>query len=216
MSYYNFLANLTLTDPGRTRAPKDKNPTGLAVRIFSNGEVYPSKDLVEKFSLEYPNKDNQIGYFGFDVVDSTEWAPTATLPRMIMFGLTAKTEAKVDLFASCRWNEDGTPKSSVLTQGAVSETLLTLVRSMGYLNENQKYCDLVLVTDYPVKTEDGLAYIPKMIERGKSKGEQTYERREDITFYPVNTPENLEAMKTDQAEATTTTTAGVGSPAETL
>lgn len=207
---YNFLQNLTLVDTGRLRAPKEKNPTGLTVRIFSNGEVYPSKELITKFSLEYPNKDNQVGYFGFDVVDSTEWAPTAALPRMILFGLSPKTEAKVDLFASCKWNEDGSPKSSVLTQGSTSDTLLTLVRSMGYMSDEQKYCDLQLVVDYPVKTADGLAYIPKVMERGTRKGEQTYERREDITFYPVNTPENLAA----QVEAEkTSTTAGSTTPA---
>ncbi len=194
---YNFLRNVTLVDTGRLRQPKEKNPTGIAVRVFASGEVYPSQELVDKYNLEYLNKDVE-GNFGIDIVDSINWTPTATFPRMIMFGFTPKKEAKVDLFGSCRWNDDGTPKSTVLTQGAKSEVLLDLVRQMGYLNDEQKYVDLQIVEEFPVKTENGIAYIPKIMERGEKKGEQTYERRENVTFYPVNTPENLKMMKEAQ------------------
>lgn len=207
---YGFLKTIKLVDTGRLRAPKTNNPIGLTLRIFSNGEVYPSQELVEKFNLEYLNKDDENVSNGIDVVDSLEWSPLAEVPRMILFGIVPKTQSKVDIFGTCRYNSDNTPKSSVINQGTVSETLLGLVRSMGYLTEEQKYCDLELVFEYPVKTEDGIAYIPKLIERGEKKGEKTYERRENTTFYPVNTTENLKQLREQQATSSTTST--VASP----
>jgi hypothetical protein len=184
---YNFLTGLKLVDTGRLRMPKEKNPTGLTVRI-------------------YLNRDDDNNSFGFDVVDSKEWKPFEALPRMILLGLTNKNEAKVDLFASCKYNENNSPKGDVITQGSVSTTLLDLVKSMGYMTEDQKYTDLQFVIEHPLQMEDGIAYIPKTIERGKKEGEKTYVKRENVTFYVVNTPENLEAMKKEVPESTTGTT----------
>lgn len=200
---YSFLQGLTLVDTGRQRAPKQTNPEGLTIRIFANGEVYPSRELVTRFNLEYTKKEEQATRNGFDVFDSNDWTPTTTLPRMILFGLTPKTEAKVDLFGSCRYNDDGTPKSSVISQGSTSENLLGLVRSMGYLTEDQKYCDLQVVVEHPLTVKDGISHIPKVVERGEKKGEKTYERRENITFYPVNTVENLKEMTTTSERVVT-------------
>jgi hypothetical protein len=196
---YSFLSNLTLKDTGRLRQPKTNTPEGLSIRILANGSVYPSAEAVERFGLEYTKKDEQNTRNGFDVVDSHEWEPTKALPRMILLGVTPKTEPKVELFAGCRYDDEGFPRSSVVTQGTVSETLLDLVRQMGYLTEDQKYCDLQIITTYPIKTEDNIAFVPKTIERGERKGEKTYERRENVTFFAVNTPENITAAATTQS-----------------
>lgn len=200
---YGFLKSIKLVDTGRLRSPKTNNPTGLTLRVFANGEVYPSQDLVTKFNLEYQNKDYTGPSNGLDIIDSLEWLPMANNPRMILIGVVNKEEAKVDIFGTCRYNEDGTPKSTVLTQGTTSETLLNLVRSMGYLTEEQKYCDLEFAIEYPINTEDGIAYIPKVVERGAKKGEKTYERRENVTFYPLNTPENLVEIRKAATEPQT-------------
>lgn len=200
MQNYNFLRNLVLVDTGRIRVPKEKVPTeGLVLRIFADGKVYPSGPLMDKFDLEYrmDADGNKLGN-GIDVIDSHEWKLFKDYPRMIIFGITPKAYPKVELFATTRANDDGSPKASVLTQGSVSVTLLELVRSMGYLTEEQKYCDLVVVVDHPITTQDGIAFIPKTIERGGKKGERTYERRENITFYPVTT---VEMMQEESAAA---------------
>jgi hypothetical protein len=195
MQEYNFLTNLVLVDTGRLRTPKSLNPEGLTLRIFSNGVVYPSQELVDKFNLEYQPKDSAKPSNGFDFFDSQLWTPLATQPRMIIFGIVSKEEPKVDLFGTCRFATDGQPKSSVINQGTASPELLALVRSMGYLTEEQKYCDLELVVEYPIKPQDGIAYIPKLLERGEKAGELTSIRRENVTFYPVNTKENLKEMR---------------------
>ncbi len=206
---YGFLKSIKIVDTGRVKAPKSNNPTGMTLRIFANGEVYPSQELVTKFNLEYLNKDNENVSNGFDIIDSLEWEPLSKVPRMIILGVTPKTQSKVDLFGTCRYNSDNTPKSTVLTQGTASDSLLTLVRSMGYLTEEQKYCDLELVLEYPITTEDGIAYVPKLVERGAQKGEKTYERRENCTYYAVNTIENLKLIR---EQATTSTASEVAQP----
>lgn len=204
---YSFLENLTLIDTGRMRTPKEKNPIGMAVRVYANGEVYPSTELVKKYDLEFVNKDSTEKSNGIDVVDSLEWEPLAAQPRMILFGISPKNRPKVDLFGTCRYNPDETPKSSVLTQGSTSDTLLELVRSLGFLSNDQKYVDLVLLEQYPVTIKDGLAFIPKVVERGERKGEKTYERREGVTFYPVITSEEFIKMnnKTEEVKNTAVT-----------
>jgi len=189
---YSFLTNLNLVDTGRLRNPKTKNPEGLTIRVFNDGSVYPSTDLVAKFDLEYKNDNDPNQGNGLDVVDTAEWSIFAGQPRVIMVGLTPKSNPKVDLFASCRHNEDGTPKSSVLTQGSVNTYLLDLVRENGWLNDEQKYVDLKVMTEYEFKTKDGLAFIPKTITKGTKAGDKTYSRRENSVFYPVE-PTDLPA-----------------------
>lgn len=206
MEQYNFLRACTLVDTGRVRSPKSVNPSGLTVRIFSNGEVFPSFELVEKFNLEYKAIDSGEVTYGFDVLDSTEWTPLMDQPRMIIFGVTPKTEPKVDLFSTCRYTEHGNPKISVKNQGGTSEVLLALVRSMGYLTDAQKYCDLELVTEFPINMQDGISHIPKVIERGEKKGEKTNIRRDNVVYYPVNTVENLEEMRQAEKNKVVTTT----------
>ena len=197
---YSFLSNLTLVDTGRLRTPKEKNPTGMTVRVYANGEVYPSQELVKKYNLEYVNKDSTEKANGIDVVDSSDWTPMASQPRMILFGITPKQEAKVDLFGSCKFNEDGTPKGSVMNQGPTSAELLELTRSLGFLNEDQKYVDLLLLEQYPINTKDGLSYIPKTVSRGPKKGEKTYERRENVVYYPCTSTEEFEKMNEKKVE----------------
>ena len=192
---YNFLNNLTLIDTGRTRTPKTKNPTGLTIRIFNDGSVYPSQEAVDKFNLQYLGKEANTNSFGFDVIDSAQWKVFENAPRVIVVGLTTKNQPKVELFASCKFNENGTPKADVMTQGSLSTTLLDLVKDLKYITEDQKYVDLRIVEEHPIKMEDGLAYIPKVFERGVKKGEKDYVKRENSTFYILE-PQEMEVNNT--------------------
>jgi len=194
---YQILQKLTLVDTKRVRAPKRKNPEGMTIRIFSNGEVYPSIELVTKFNLEYGREKKGNG---IDVVDSKEWGPLAKEERMILLAIVPRIEAKVDLFAQCRYDKDGHPMATVLTQGSYSEVLLKLVQELGYLTPEQRYCDLELGLEWPVKTQDSIYNLPKSIERGERKGEKTYERREDILMVPANTPENMKVFRQQASE----------------
>jgi len=201
---YDFFKNLTLVDTGRQKPPKQTTPEGGKIlRIFANGNVYPSKELAEFANLEYrDNSDTEQGN-GIDIVDTKKWSILAAYPRAILFGITPKTESKIDLFASCRYNEDGTPKSSVFTQGTKSEELLNLVKEFGWLTENQTYVDLVIQVENVFKTTDGISYIPKVISRGENKGEETYIRRENVSYYPIVPTDLEEIIKTRATEVIT-------------
>lgn len=197
---YNFFKNLTLIDTGRTKTPKTKNPEGLTIRVNNDGSVYPSQELVDRFNLQYTSKENTLKGNGFDVIDSSQWKVFENAPRLIVLGTADKSQPKVDLFASCKFNEDGTPKANVMTQGSLSIILLDLVRELGYMNEDQKYVDLRIVDEHPVNMEDGLAYIPKTFERGEKKGQQDYMKRENSTFFVLEPLEMNNVVTTVIAE----------------
>ena len=191
MTDFKHLDNLVIDDHREGKREKTKEQQirelkGLTIRLYQNGEVYPSRDLGMKFGLEYRTLEHKEKTNGFDLVDSTDWNPTKHLPRTIFVGVVAKTEPKVDLFSGVRYDQSGNPINSVYDQGTKSKTLLELAKSMGWLAENDQYVDLVVRQEYPVTTKDGIAYVPKNVERGKNKDQKTYERRENVTFYPLD------------------------------
>jgi hypothetical protein len=189
---FDFLRNLTLVDTKRRRKPVSNNPTGTSIRILKSGAVYPSRELVDALNLEYPRKvtteEQQNAGFGFDVIDSVEWEPTKNLPRMIFLAQVTKAAPKVDLFGLARY-ENGVPKVSVMEQGSLNPELLQLVRDLGYMSEEQSYCDLVLDLTHPIPLQDDLAWLPKTIEKGPRAGERDYERRENIKIYGAVCPD---------------------------
>src|SRR6187551_1206779 len=135
------------------------NPTSLAIRLWKDGSVFPSQALVDQFDLEYkiatitkvalPLKEGQTEedqkfkneyYYvsgpgnGFDVIDSRRWPSYKADGDTLFISPVQKDQAKVDLFSSVGYNEeDGTPKNSVMEQGANSfgkSTLLDAVKEI--------------------------------------------------------------------------------------
>src|SRR5690242_3099494 len=99
------------------RTPKN----GASIRVYKNGSVYPSKEVVDRFNLEYSAKGSDTPGTGFDIVDTRKWPvfPTSNpitheaVPAVILIASVSKNAPKVDLFAQTTYNEDGTPYSSV-------------------------------------------------------------------------------------------------------
>ena len=143
MSKLGFLKNVTVAaqeqpKPGRNggSVKKDWNPaSGLVIRLWKDGSVFPSADLVNKFSLQYENAltEEQITAIkeetmakpfrgnGFDVVDSKDYPQFETGgQRVLIIAPAEKDSGKVDLFSSVSYNDDGTPKVTVMDQGAVT------------------------------------------------------------------------------------------------
>ena len=128
------------TGPRKQRQP---NPSIVAVRLWRDGSVYPSTAAIAKFDLGYkdatitkekiPLKDGEtvqklknVYAFpngtgnGFDVVDSRVWDQfkAAADGGMLFVVPTPKNAAKVDLFGTTNYMDDGKPKSTVEEQGA--------------------------------------------------------------------------------------------------
>lgn len=193
----DFLKNIKLqpnsavkTAIARTSSAIARNPTEADIRIFKNGSVYPSDKLVSQCGLAFTVKTAENKGNGFDVFKSTDFLNTKGSGLSVLFiALIPRTEGRIDLFASTTYEEDGSPKADVLTQGAntAGKEVLEMIKEMYGVEipEGKDFIDLVIVTENPLNTEDGIYWIPKVVSRGEKKGQVDLCRREDTTIYPL-------------------------------
>lgn len=193
----DFLKNISLQSNAvvkspiaRTKSNVAKTPENADIRVFKNGAVYPSDKLVAACNLQYVGKDVTPKGNGFDVFSSKKFLNTQHLAEAFLFiALVPKDAGKVDLFSSTTYDENGAPKSDVLTQGAVTfgQELLEMVKEVYgvELKEGQNFIDLKIMKDNPSNTDDGIYWVPKTVNRGPKKGDVTLERRENLTLYPL-------------------------------
>ena len=193
----DFLKNIKLqpnsavkTAVARTSSAVARNPTEADIRIYKNGSVYPSDKLVAQCGLTYQPKTAEDKGNGFDVFKSTDFINTKGSGLSALFiALIPRKEGRIDLFASTTYEEDGTPKADVLTQGAntAGKEILEMINEMYgvQIPEGKDFIDLIIVTENPLNTEDGIYWIPKVVSRGEKKGQVDLCRREDTTIYPL-------------------------------
>ena len=107
----------------------------------------------------------------------------------VFAAVVPKDSSKVDLWGSCRFDEDGNPKSSVLTQGSntfAKNTLFPLITEAYNVNwEEVEYVDLVMDPEHTVKSANNIYYIPKKVVSGPRKGQDDVVRRENINVMPL-------------------------------
>lgn len=187
---FSFLNNVEVVTPEKeTRvnvAKVDKYPTeGTVIRVWANGSIFPSPELVVRLDLEYSkaNTSNGLDVFAFSKMPN---APQIA-QDCIMISAVAKTAPKVDLFGSCKYDEAGQPKSSVLTQGGgtFGEEFIALIKEV-YDIEIPKgtYLDLEVKLNISPKVSP-IVYLPKIVDRGPKKGQPDVARRENITIHPL-------------------------------
>lgn len=201
---FDFLKNMELKEIEKApvNSPNSKSPApGAHLRLFADGSLYPSAELVALHNLEYQNADSTSPENGYDVFVSTDWGQyTGTVP-FVALALVSKHEPKVSLFSQTKYNDDKTPKSSVLTQKTTAGEELIKALSTVYLEspdenlfENKAYLDLALVLDQPVnKTATGVYHLPKVIAKGKDAGKPSYVRREHVQIFPLTIVEETTA-----------------------
>lgn len=147
MSKLSFLKNIqVVAEEAKPRkagggSRKEWNPTGgMTIRVWKNGAIFPSQDLVDKFELEYrkqlseeelealkeSKRQPDMGN-GFDVADSQDFPTFKTPVRVLIISPVAKTEGKVDLFGSVAYRKiddeegkAGEPLVSVMDQGTTT------------------------------------------------------------------------------------------------
>jgi len=180
------------------------------LRVFANGKVYPSKRFVTENSLEYvkreelPDGSYDVKGNGLDVFSSTEWNmfPEDAEAHFIFVAVVPKAYPKVSLFGNTKYNDDNTPKNSVLEQGNSAfgqHELVQMLTDIYKVDWNVKeYVDLV-VADSPISNEQGIYHIPKLVTSGKNKGKYSFIRRDNIVINPLilledvmNTPVEVE------------------------
>lgn len=138
MSKLAFLKSVQVVAqevPKKAGPRKDRNPTdGLTVRIWRDGSVFPSEELVNRFDLSYRSKptDEEAAAAktgaslpnpgnGFDVADSDDFPIFKVEQRVLIISPANRSQGKIDLFGSVGYNEnDGTPLCTVMNQGATT------------------------------------------------------------------------------------------------
>lgn len=181
---FDFLKNIRFkeTTPEPTPRKVTKNPEGLTLRVYRNGRVYPSQQLVEKFNLEYNvNAEGKLTGNGIDFFSAHNWGPyPKDMPNLIFLAFVPRNNPKVDLFLTRR-----TEKTSVLTQAPVSTELWNTIMTIYPHLEDASYIDLTISEDQVVVTEDNIYNLPKVVSRGENKGTAQYVRRENIALFPA-------------------------------
>ena len=205
---FDFLKNVTLTVPetsAKTTSKVDKNPTGMKLRVYASGKVYPSQELVDSLSLEYRDKEAPVSGNGLDVFKSIDWGMFPQIPGQDFIFVCAvpKSSAKVDMFGQVGYSEDGTPKVSVMEQGGgtFGKELVDMIESVyGIIIEKGQFIDLELKTDVVIKSPNDVYFIPKTVARGEKKGEITVIRREYVNVMPLVPVVELETVQDPQLE----------------
>lgn len=130
--------------PGN-RKQRNPAPAIVAIRVWKDGSIFPSQAAVDKFDLEYRPatitkeplklKDGETEADqkfrnkydfpkgtgnGFDIIDSRLWAQFKSEGAMLFIIPVLKSLSKVDLFNTVAYEEDGSPKSSVMEQGTAT------------------------------------------------------------------------------------------------
>lgn len=188
---FDFLSNITINkveepvkQTSKGRVAQEKNPqSGLTLRLFKDGSIYPSQELVDKYNLEY-TKDKSGN--GFDVFPSTNWNQYPKDAENVVFiSVVPKNSARVDLFSQAR--EVNGELTSVMNQGSKTfglELIPMLESAYGVkLFEDKKYVDLQVVEDVAINQD--IVYVPKMVMKGEQKGMMTTERRENVVLHPL-------------------------------
>lgn len=188
-----------------------KTPAGDAdFRLFSDGTIYPSENLIKLANLEFQKKGSGIEENGYDVFLSTDWDQYSGTVKFPCIALVSKHLKKVDLFSRTKHADDGTPKSSVRNLKSTQGEGLIKILEQCYCENNESifnntFIDLKINTQHPVQQTNNKIYnIPKKILKGKDAGKPDYVRRENIIIYPLEIVENNNIIEKKTVNSTVT------------
>lgn len=218
---FDFLKDMEVKEIEKSPVPASlhgKTPApGAHLRLFSDGSIFPSDDLIKLHHLEYQPKGTDQPENGYDVFLSTDWSQFTGDQVFVCINPISKHEAKVDIFSTTKYKADGTPKASVVDQKTkAGEKVIELLEKCLEPNESlfgtKTFVDLKINLETPIKpTATGIYNLPKPISRGKDAGKPSYIRRENITIYPLVVVESqVEAYKVGGNSPQTRTTATTG------
>ena len=177
----------------------DRLPVNHDLRLFKTGALYPSKAFAEKYNLEYQAKvevTDALGRTsmveagnGLDIFKSKDWEMLPSELNLLVLAISPKYSAKVDVWGRTATKEDGTPASSVLTQGNTTFSkgqLIDMLADVYNINwDVVDYVELDLAVDTPLVSPTGKYYLPTTVSRGVNKGEITIKTRENVEVFPL-------------------------------
>lgn len=222
----DFLKQIKVDDPATMRKSgggghrKAWNPTeGLRIRVWKDGSVFPSEELVKWFDLEYREKDALNQGNALDIFPSKQLPIFKTPNELILLNVVGKDKPKTDVFGSVGYVADaeelpegtvvGEPLFSVMDQGATTfgkKNLLPMIKEVYDVEPNEEgYIDLVLLgqdgLDATQKFEisKDFCHVPKQVSRGDNAGAPTYVKRNHPRLYALYPATMLEAAEEIEA-----------------
>jgi hypothetical protein len=194
----------TKSATARTTVAKNRNPENADIRIFKDGSVYPSAALVAEFDLGYRAKEDDGGkaFDIFKTADCPHMAEWDAGQKAIFITAVDRKLPKTDMFSGSKYDETGAPKADVLTQGSntFGADVLPALKEVYDVEPNEEgFIDLVIMREAPLKTDNEIYYIPKVISRGDKKGQADLLRRENLTLFPL-VPAAM--LSTDEVDTT--------------
>ena len=189
-----------------SRITLEKTPVdGADFRVYKNGRMFCHPDTAKKYDLEFGSKKIIIikGKDGeedttkeatsgnaLDIFSSADFTMVDLEQVVIFVGITPREGAKkLDMYGYTSYNEDGSPKRSVDANSASSfgtNSLVPMLEEIYAVDfEDKDFVDLVMVTEYQIKSPNSIYAIPKVSSRGDNKGTPMLEARKDILVYPL-------------------------------
>lgn len=179
---------VTVNEPSVADFPDAPEKFEKAMKVYQASLIKPKTRNL----YEFPDGTGN----GFDVIPSDKWGQFTSEGKFLFISPVSKSLPKVDLFASVKYQDDGNPTNTVMTQGSPSEWLLDAVASIYgiTLGDDTPYVDLIVFSEYgeegspeyvniTEKFSKKLSTFPKVIARGKEKGEADYVRRENAAIW---------------------------------
>lgn len=190
---FSFLDNIELSEVapkqvGRTKRA-ESNPTSADLRVFPNGELYPSLELIDEFSLEYQEEGFEGLENGFDLIDSELWGmlPKGT-PRFLAIATVSKDSLRKPMLFGKSRKKDGQPVHSVGAQGSTASGLLLLDyldRVLDVSIGDLPYIDLQIVREHRIASNNGIYNLPYVQQKGEDSGTIKSVRREECEIFPL-------------------------------
>lgn len=234
MSLLNFLKSSTVEEVKATAARgggvrKQWNPAPVivAIRLWKDGSVFPSDAAVKKLDLGYKTailkkeaiklKDGEteqkyrnIYEFpfgtgnGLDFIDSRVWQHVSGEGAMLFVATVPKNAGKVDLFNTVSYEEDGTPKVSVMEQGAATfgqQVMLKAVEEVYGIKFNRDEVEATDTTLSEPAITDGVDFVDLAIFESIGEGDQAFNVTEkyskSIIFAPKRVVRGADKGKAD-------------------
>lgn len=196
----SFLKNVEVKEVAvkakAARIGLEKTPaTGADFRVYKNGRIFTHPTTAATYDLEFGPKikvgeNEHTAGCGLDIFSSEDWQMIVT-PEPLLFVAIVFREgnAKIDVYGSTTYEEDGTNKRSIdnntISSFGVEFLVPALASVYGVDWEKVDYVDLVINAEFQIKSPKNVYSIPKIVSRGERKGESVFVTRKDVQVFPL-------------------------------
>lgn len=186
-------ANEKIKTKRKTKGGKYNLPeTASTMRVYEKGKIFFSEDAVQELNIEFLNKENKDEANGFYII---------TLQGKTILVRASRENVALDIAASCQYNEDGTPKTSVNDNAGYRYK--DLVKEWFTFEKDENYIDFTFDKELGEQLKDTLLDNDKILSfvinrttsRGNEKTIRINKHDDSFMFLPLVKLEDYEAQQ---------------------